>query len=136
MKEIVLILALICSHLTQAQEGVTLTVVVENVPNDNGKVVLGLYDGTTFMKAAPLQSATGETEERTVTLTIPNVNPGAYGVICFHDENDNSQMDFEANGMPKEAYGVSNNQMSYGPPQWENAKFEITDTDMEITIRM
>ena len=137
MKAIVTMIAIIFTLSIYAQkDGVTLTVTVENVPNDNGKVSLGLYDAATFMTAAPIESISGKTTERTVTFTLENVKAGLYGITCFHDENDNDRMDFEANGMPKESYGVSNNQMSFGPPLWDDAKFEVTDEDLAITIRM
>ncbi len=138
MKKIIVLLVLLLTINTFAQKetGATLTIIIENVPNDKGKVNLGLYNEATFMKAAPIQSASGKTTERTVTLTLTDVKPGQYGVSCFHDENDNDRMDFEANGMPKESYGVSNNIMSFGPPLWSDAKFEVSGEDMEITIRM
>jgi len=138
MKKIIVLLVLILTINLFAQEkkGVTLTVIIENVANDKGKVSLGLYNEATFMKAAPIQSASGKTKDRTVTLTLTDIEPGQYGVTCFHDENDNDRMDFEANGMPKESYGVSNNIMAFGPPQWSDAKFDVTNEDMKITIRM
>ncbi len=45
------------------------------------------------------------------------------------------KMDFEANGMPKESYGVSNNKMLMGPPTWQESKFEIKrDTTIHIIM--
>ena len=44
-------------------------------------------------------------------------------------------MDFDASGMPTESYGMSNNPMSYGPPQFHEAKFELLDKDLNLTIR-
>ena len=55
--------------------------------------------------------------------------------MALHDENDNNAMDFEDNGMPKESYGMSNNPMSYGPPQFATAKFEVASEDLEMNIR-
>ena len=137
MKSILIFITLAFTLSTYAQkDGVTVTVIVENVPNDSGKVMLGLYDENTFMKAAPIVSANEKTTNKTATFTITNVQAGAYGITCFHDENNNDQMDFEASGMPKESYGVSNNNMSFGPPQWEAAKFEVTGEDLKLTIRM
>ena len=45
-------------------------------------------------------------------------------------------MDFDTNGMPLEMYGISNNVMSYGPPQWSDAKFEVSSEPVSLTIRM
>ena len=45
-------------------------------------------------------------------------------------------MDFESNGIPKENYGVSNNQMNlYGPPLWEDAKFEFDGSDKALQLQ-
>lgn len=38
--------------------------------------------------------------------------------------------------MPKENYGISNNNMSYGPPVWQEAKFEVNSENLEMEIRM
>jgi uncharacterized protein (DUF2141 family) len=45
-------------------------------------------------------------------------------------------MDFEPNGMPKEMYGVSNNVMNFGPPQWNDAQFEVASEPIALEIRM
>ena len=55
--------------------------------------------------------------------------------MALHDENDNKRMDFELNGMPKESYGMSGNEMSFGPPNFVDAKFELSDKDLEFNIR-
>lgn len=116
-------------------EGTTITVTVP-VSSTEGNVIFGLYDENTFMKAAPLQGLEGEIIDGKATVTFTNVAPGTYGISLFHDKNGNKQMDFEPNGMPKENYGVSNNIMSYGPPQWNDAKFEVSDEPLELDIRM
>jgi len=136
MKTFMTIAALCIGLLGTAQnEGVTLTVIIENLSNDDGKAGIALYDEATFMKAAPLQEASSEITDRQVTLILENVTPGTYGITALHDKNGNNRMDFEPNGMPKEAYGVSNNIMSFGPPQWDDAKFNVGTDDKTITIR-
>lgn len=53
----------------------------------------------------------------------------------MHDENENKAMDFDTNRMPLESYGMSNNPLSYGPPQYNDAKFELENEDLELNIR-
>lgn len=115
--------------------GTTITVTVP-VQSTDGKVVVGLYDEATFMKAPPLVGLNSAIEDGKATVTFTDVAPGLYAITLFHDKNDNNQMDFEPNGMPKEMYGVSNNIMSYGPPQWSDAKFEVGADPIEMEIRM
>jgi uncharacterized protein (DUF2141 family) len=143
MKTIILTIALaISTFLLKAQtndvasiKGTTITVTVP-VASNEGNVIFGLYDENTFMKAAPIQGLEGEIIDGKVTVTFINVVPGTYGITLFHDKNGNKQMDFEPNGMPKEMYGVSNNVMSYGPPLWSDAKFEVSLESLELEIRL
>ena len=118
-----------------AAAGTTITVTVP-VQSTDGKVVFGLYNEATFMKAGPLVGLHSAIEDGKATVTFTDVAPGIYAISLFHDKNNNNQMDFEPNGMPKEMYGVSNNVMSYGPPQWSDAKFEVGSEPIEMEIRM
>ncbi len=117
-----------------ASEGTTITVTVP-VKSTKGKVIFGLHNESTFMKEA-LVGLSSEIKDGIATVTFSNVTPGNYGIVVLHDRNDNKRMDFEPSGMPLEAFGVSNNIMIMGPPQWSDAKFEVTDTPIEMEIRL
>jgi len=117
-----------------ASEGTTITITVP-VQSTQGTVVFGLYDEATFMKN-PLMGLDSKVVDGKATVTFTNVTPGTYAVILFHDKNDNKQMDFEPSGMPLEMYGVSNNVMSMGPPQWNDAKFDVASEPITLDIRM
>lgn len=112
----------------------TITVSIDNVPSDNGKVNYALYDKDNFMKKpVQVQSSTPKGKKSTVVFT--NIEPGNYAIICFHDANSNDKMDFQPNGMPLEDYGVSNNPMSFGPPNFDEAQFEVSDKNVTLEIR-
>lgn len=117
------------------QQGTEITVTVP-VKTNNGEVIVALFDEATFMKAAPIQGSSSKIENGKATVTFQNIMPGEYGITLFHDTNGNKQMDFEASGMPKENYGVSNNVMSFGPPQWKDAKFTVKEAPIELEIIM
>ncbi|GAB1857200.1 hypothetical protein MHTCC0001_20360 [Flavobacteriaceae bacterium MHTCC 0001] len=134
-----LIIALFLSiNLSNAQEdakGKTITVTINNISNNNGHVLLSLHTEDTFMKGRGLQNTKSKIIDGKISVTFENVAPGTYAIIALHDENDNNAMDFDESGMPQESYGVSNNPMSFGPPQFARAKFELTTEDLEMTIR-
>jgi uncharacterized protein (DUF2141 family) len=138
MKTILYNIAFTLSSFTFAQnaEGVTVTIEIENLLNNDGKVSAALYNEATFMKAAPLDAVEAKPENKTIILTFTNVQPGTYGVITLHDMNENGRMDFEASGMPKEPYGVSGGGASFGPPAWGDAKFEVGADDISLKINM
>ncbi len=116
-------------------KGTTITVTVP-VPSDKGQVVVGLHNEATFMKGAPLQGLESDIIEGIATVTFTNILPGTYAIILFHDKNGNKQIDFESNGRPIEMYGVSNNIMNMGPPQWSDAKFDIKNEPLSLDIIM
>ena len=115
-------------------EGTTITVTVP-VASNEGSILVGLNDEAHFMQKG-LQSAEGIIKDGKATVTFTNVTAGEYAIVLFHDKNGNKQMDFDESGMPLEPYGVSNNVMSYGPPQWSDAKFEVGTEPIEMEIRM
>jgi len=138
MRTLALIITFFLStFMSQAQtesNGQTITVTINNIKNNTGKVIMSLHSADTFMKTNGLQSAESIIEENKVIITFKNVLPGEYAIMSVHDENDNKQMDFELNGMPKESYGVSNNSMSYGPPRFSEAKFTLNNENINMSI--
>ncbi|MCL7763476.1 DUF2141 domain-containing protein [Polaribacter sp. Z014] len=112
----------------------TITATVVNVTSDAGKVGFALYNKTNF-RMKPLQSATSKITEGKSTITFTNVEAGEYAIICYHDKNDNDKMDFMPNGMPLENYGASHNNMSFGPPKFEDAKFRVIDKNVSLEIK-
>jgi uncharacterized protein (DUF2141 family) len=137
MKNLVLALGifLIAFSAKAQKETVTVKVIVDNVLNDNGTLLVSLHSNETFMKGPGVIDLQEEALKGAVTLTFENVKPGTYAIMVLHDENNNKRMDFEANGMPKESYGMSGNVMAMGPPTFTDAKFEVAAEDLEFTIR-
>jgi len=137
MKTLFLSIALLISTLSFAQEtkGITIEVTIDNVTSDEGKVIAALHTSETFMVANGVKNAESKITNGKVTFTFKGVSPGTYAVMALHDKNENNRMDFEANGMPKENYGTSNNPMIYGPPQFSESKFEVASEDIKMNIR-
>jgi uncharacterized protein (DUF2141 family) len=60
---------------------------------------------------------------------------GDYAVKIYQDENSNGKLDTSFVGFPKEAFGFSNDAMGrFGPPNFEQAKFEFTSNPQQIEI--
>ena len=136
MKIVILTIAIVFSSLLSfAQEGISITVSIDNVTSNKGTVGFALHSKDTFMKAAPIAASDTKIIDGKVTVTFENVKPGEYAILASHDENENGKMDFRENGMPLESYGASNNVMNFGPPQFGDAKFKVTNEDLDIKIR-
>ena len=137
MKNLLLTFALALTTLFSfSQDSKTsITVTIDNVTSDKGTVKLSLHTTDTFMKGKGLMSAQSKIKDGKITVTFENVKPGDYAIIAFHDENENSKMDFRENGMPLESYGMSNNSMAFGPPNYNDAKFTVADKNLDLNIR-
>lgn len=122
----------ITTAITAQKKSITAKVI--NVTSDSGKVGFALFDKDNFMKK-PIQAKVSKIENGIATVVFEEVVPGNYAITCYHDKNENGKMDFQANGMPLEDYGASNNTMSFGPPQFENAKFLLSKKDLVLEIR-
>jgi len=138
MKTLTLIIALVLSvNLSNAQNSKTLrdiTVTIENIANNKGNVIFGLHTEDTFMKGQGIASAASDIVDGKVTVTFKNITEGTYAIMALHDENKNKKMDFQDNGMPMESYGMSNNPVSYGPPQYATAKFNLKNDNIYMKI--
>lgn len=139
MKTLLVLIAIIFTiNFVNAQDhetNKTITVTIENITNNNGKVLLSLHTEDTFMKGAGIQNLESKVTDGKVSVMFKNVKPGTYAIMALHDENENRRMDFEDNGMPKESYGMSNNPMSFGPPQYDTAKFNFENESIEMSIK-
>ena len=120
---------------SQEVEGVNITVTIDNVTSDKGKVLMSLHTSETFMKGNGIKDAETKIKDGKVTITFENVLHGEYAILAMHDANDNKRMDFQENGMPTESFGISNNVMAMGPPQYDDAKFKVENKNLEIKIR-
>lgn len=113
----------------------TITATVINATSNKGKINYALYTKDNF-RGKPLQAISSKIKENKSVAVFKNVPTGEYAIICFHDKNNNDKMDFESNGMPIEDYGVSNNAMNrFGPPEYEQAKFKVTDKNVSLKIK-
>jgi len=137
MKKLVLLFTFALSTvLSFAQnEGITITVTVDNLTSDKGIVAFALHTEDTFMKGAGVMNAESTIKEGKVSIKFENVKPGEYAIIGLHDTNENGRMDYRENGMPLESFGTSNNVMAFGPPQYDDAKFKVENEDLDLNIK-
>jgi uncharacterized protein (DUF2141 family) len=107
---------------------------VTNLITDDGKVSFFLFDEVTFMKS-PLKTTQAIIVNGKSSVSFKNLDKGEYSIICFHDMNDNGIMDVNNKGIPSEAYGVSNNIITFGPPTFFSTKFSLLEEDVNLEIK-
>jgi uncharacterized protein (DUF2141 family) len=73
--------------------------------------------------------------DKKVQVVFTNQAYGWYGIYLYHDENSNGEMDKNAMGIPKEAYGFSNNAKGFfGKPNYKKVMFQLNSAEMQIAI--
>lgn len=115
----------------------TLSLTIDNIQSTDGKIMISVGNEAAFDGKAPyalqiiLPARPG-----TVNITTDALPEGTWAARVMHDVNDNSEMDSNLVGLPKEPWGISNNARgNFGPPTFEDARFELKG-DASMTIRM
>ncbi|MBE7640218.1 DUF2141 domain-containing protein [Salegentibacter sp. BLCTC] len=136
MKTIAILISLFLSSLAFCQEKIgTITVNVDNLSSEEGVVYFGLFTEANFLKKEPLKGEVTLIKNGIAKVSFTEVPPGTYAISAYHDKNGNERMDFDTNGVPQENYGISNNQINlYGPPLWEDAKFQFDGSQKDINL--
>ena len=120
---------------TNAQEETfQITVFISGLDSNEGQVLIALHnEKAQFLKTAFKNAITKITNKK-VMYTFKKIPVGEYAISVFHDKNSNNKMDVNFLGIPKEAYGCSNNAKGFmEPPKYEDAKFQLTKNS---TIRI
>ena len=114
-----------------------LIVVVSDLEGDKGAVMLALLDSLEMFDAgdAAFRQASVPVQDGKATVVIGDLPFGTYAIKVYHDENENSKLDTNFVGFPTEPFGFSNDSMGqFGPPSFDEAKFEFSERRMEIEI--
>ena len=101
---------------------VTLTIVIKELENSKGQILLELNDG----KEKFVGGYKGKIVNNKCTIVIDSLKPGKYAFKYFHDENMNEELDTNWLGIPDEGYGFSKNVTgTFGPPDFEDTIFSV-----------
>ncbi|WP_204346072.1 DUF2141 domain-containing protein [Psychroserpens algicola] len=130
---------LVFSQMLNAQDvkGQDVTVKINNLSSNTGKVFVSIYNTETSFLSKGYKGTKSLIENNSCEVTFKNIPAGVYAISFFHDENENNKMDSNFLGIPKEDYGCSNNARGFmGPPKWDDAKFEVKNESITQTITL
>jgi len=115
-----------------------LTIELTGVRASTGVVKVALVDSQAAWdgQAAPVQADGAPAQGETAQFSFKGLKPGSYAVMISHDENGNGKLDTNAIGMPIEGYGFSNNPNVMRKPTFEEARFEVGQDDLAITVEL
>ena len=117
-----------------------LVIDISGFPSSDGFAMVALHNSEESYNGGENQ-AIAKTRVRVVDQKVQvifaNLPYGSYGVSIYHDENANGTMDKNAMGIPKEAYGFSNNAKGFfGKPNYKDVMFQLDSAEMQIVINL
>lgn len=122
----------------QTAKCATLTVRLSGFKNDDGTAIVALTNAEGFLRpngAVHVQSV--PIHDRLAVCVFTNIPYGKFAVEAFHDLNNNSRLDTNFLGIPKEPYGFSNDARgSFGAPKYEQAEFSLVTPSLTIEIHI
>jgi uncharacterized protein (DUF2141 family) len=116
----------------------TLIVSIIGFPSSDGFAMVALHDSEkSYQGGSPIAKKKEKVEGQKARVVFKDLPYGSYAVSIYHDENANGKLDTNPMGIPKEAYGFSNNARgSFGKPGYQDVKFDLNSAEMEILINL
>ncbi len=117
----------------------TVTINVSGMKNSNGKCKVWFFDkadGFPTDEKKAVKCVEAPINGNKSQFVFENIPAGTYAVGVIHDENGNHKFDTNFMGIPKEAYGTTNDVRGGigGPPKFEPAKITIPKTGATLAI--
>ncbi len=132
-----LIALLILSTSSFAQTSYrSIDIIIDNIQSNDGTLRIGLYKSEESFLKKTYKSINVKAQKESVEVFFKDVEEGEYAISLYHDKDDNQKMNTFFK-IPTEPYGVSNNAKGrFGPPKWEDAKFEVSDNKVTQRITL
>jgi uncharacterized protein (DUF2141 family) len=118
--------ALAAAMAADAQTANSISAPIQGLRNNNGQVRCGLFNSAaTFRQPGKeLMGVAVPISNQQATCVFQNVPPGTYAIAAFHAENNETQLQTNFLGIPKQGYGFSRNPASsMGPPAFNEAAY-------------
>lgn len=105
---------------------------ISHFKNHKGQLLIALFDKKESFpvpKVVYRKAIIQKIDKNVMHYIFVNLPIGNYAVTLVHDENSNEKMDRYFFGMPKEGYGLSNNQkVRFSPPTFKKSRFYFDKT--------
>jgi len=130
-------MVLLITTVANAQkETATIAVKIVQIDNNDGQMLIGLYDSKANWLKTAYKGVFGKIEDGACTVLFEDIPNGTYAISTFHDEDNDGELDTFL-GIPREDTGSSNDAPAkFGPPKWEVAKFEVKGENITQVINL
>lgn len=116
-----------------------LTINIQNIKSFKGEIIIGVFNtDKDFLKdGVAIRNYTIAIDEATETIVVKDLPKGEYAVSLYHDENSDQECNRNFLGIPKEAYGFSNNiKPKFSAPAYNDCKFSLEENKvLDVVLR-
>ncbi|HYD81974.1 MAG TPA: DUF2141 domain-containing protein [Paucimonas sp.] len=123
-----------------AAQAADLAVTVENVKDNDGQVMIGLFDSADAFPKKVLRGQKVEAGQRDangrIRVVFAGIPAGSYAVSVVHDRDGNGRLTMNMIGIPAEPYGFSGAGGGFGPPQFKDAAVSLSEAGAAISIQV
>lgn len=118
----------------------TLTVVIEGINQLGGNIGVLVFNSPRGWPEGldlALRDVVVPAQPGTLTVRVPDLPSGSYGVAVAHDVNKNRKLDKNFFGKPKEQWALSNNpHATIKAPPFSKSQFSLTsDKTIHVTMQ-
>ncbi|HOZ30196.1 MAG TPA: DUF2141 domain-containing protein [Bacteroidales bacterium] len=127
MKLNVLLWLIILTSGISYSQSPQIEITITNIRNSQGTIKWAVFKNETQFKTYTTYVDAGyiQAKEGSLIIKTKEIPDGNYAVSVYHDENNNSKIDFNFLGLPMEGFGFSNNPTIYfGLPAYTECVFE------------
>lgn len=132
-----LFIGLLLSFQAKAQNSVT--VKITNIQSEKGTIYIAFYSENQDFPNPSDKSLNKSVKpiNGSVELTIDDLPNGTYAIAVSQDINDNSKLDKNFLGIPKEPYGFSKNvHHSFSASTFDECKFKLEKEKLDLVIKL
>ena len=121
-----------------AGDSFSIDVLVTGAEPNIGQLLVSLFDSAETYLKEPLLSVTADIDgDGAALVELGMWVPGEYAVVVIYDKNENEKLDTGLFRIPKEKIGYSNNPNArLGPANWNDTRFMVTDSDVNVDIQL
>lgn len=118
----------------------SLTVTVDNIEENRGRMHVVIYDDANWMAADPAKFAGGksvdlsERKDDGPLVTEVELEPGEYAAFAYHDLNSNSEFDRNFMRIPEEPFAFSGPFKKLQKPQFKDFMFVVGQDGAAISL--
>lgn len=129
----------LAQEISYPEEVASFELKIEGITEVKGEVRIAVFKSELSYnkKEDPLHAEVLPVEEETLIWNKEKLPYGDYAIAVYHDKNENGELDSNILGIPKEAYGFSNNARGrFGPASWKDAHFTVSSDPYSMVIEL